>query len=645
MTEDREIIRLSGDQPETGSARIAAANAQGVEGLLGLAVAVVVVAGLFFAKDVLIPITLAILLSFVLSPIVSLLRRLRLPKALAVLTTVIAALGMIGGLGTLVGFQAASLSADAPKYAQTIEAKIDGVKVYAAEKMAFLTKTPARATPAAPTLTPGTRAAVPVRVLENEPSVLDTALGVLKPVLAPFETFVIVLVVAIFILMQKEDLRDRLIRLFGSSDLHRTTVAMDDAASRLGRYFLSQLAVNASFGIVVGLGLWWIGLPVPALWGILAGILRFVPYIGSLLAAALPLALAAGIDPGWSMVIMVAALFVISEPIIGYGIEPLLYGHSTGLSPLSVIVAAVFWTWIWGPVGLVLSMPLTLCLVVLGRHVPSLEFIDVLLGDRPALTPVESFYQRMVAGDPDEAIEQAETLLKERSLTAYYDEVALGGLKLAAEDARRGLVDHQAATRIVAAMIDVVHELDGQDETSASNIVIDRDKPLNPVASSTIARIPETAPVVLPNAPETWRADGTISFIAGRGILDDAVTAMLEQLLQKRQFGVRRVRNAAVARDAVAKLDLSGSRLICLSYLEIGGNPTHLRLLIRRLRRAAPAARILVGLWPEGEKALTDREIQLLIGADDYVASFGQAVEQCLRIAHDQAGEEARATA
>ena len=194
-------------------------------------------------------------------------------------------------------------------------------------------------------------------------------------------------------------------------------------------------------------------------------------------------------------------------------------------------------------------------------------------------------------------------------------------------------------------MIDVVHELDGQDETSGSNQASDRDKPLNPVASSTIARIPETAPATLPDAPEPWRIDGTISCIAGRGILDDAVTAMLEQLLEKRQFGVRRIRNAEVGRDAVARLDLSDSRLICLSYLEIGGNPTHLRLLIRRLRRAAPNARILVGLWPEGEKALTDREIQLLIGADDYVATFGQAVEQCLRIAHNHDEEAIRTSA
>lgn len=624
---------MRGREPD-GRAQVAAAHVPGVTGLLGLAVGVVVIAGLYFAQDVLIPITLAILLSFVLSPIVALLRRWRVPKGLAVFVAVLVALGAVGGVGTIVGIQAASLADDAPAYARTIEAKVAGAKRFAADRVAFFTREAEQPRAAAPS--PGlaarvenaTRAPIPVRVEDKSPDPLSVAGSVLGPIVGPFETFVIVLVVAIFILMQKEDLRDRMIRVFGSGDLHRTTKAMDDAGERLSRYFLSQLAVNATFGLVIAIGMWALGMPVPALWGIIAGILRFVPYIGALLGAALPLAVAAGVDPGWSMVIGVALVFAVIEPLVGYVVEPLLYGHSTGLSPLSVVIAAVFWTWIWGPVGLVLSMPLTLCLVVLGRHVPSLEFLDVLLGDRPALTPVEGFYQRMLADDPAEALEQAGVLLDERSLTAYYDEVALGGLKLAAVDARRGAIDRAGARRIVDAMLTVVEELDAEDSAHAP-------PPLAPVAGE--APIAETAPPVLPMAPDAWAHPTSITCIAGRGVLDDAVTAMLAQLLEKRGFGVRRVPHDATAREALPRLDLPNTRLICLSYLEVGGTPSHLRYLIRRLRAASGNVPVLVGMWPEGEAALTDAQIQHMLGADIYVGTMGQAVEAALKLSREPA--------
>jgi len=608
------------------------AQVPGVSGLLGLAVGVVVIAGLYFAQDVLIPITLAVLLSFVLSPIVAGLRRLRVPRGLAIALAVLGALATLGGVGTLVGTQAASLAGEAPAYARTIQAKIERAQGALTDRLQFFA--PARPQPAAAPadVARGTRAnPLEVRVAEKRPSVLEQAAGYLEPVLAPFETFIIVLVVAVFILGQKEDLRDRLIRLFGSSDLHRTTAAMDDAGARLGRYFLSQFAVNAAFGTVVGVGLWAIGLPVPALWGILAGVLRFVPYIGALLGAALPLLVAAGADQGWTTMLLVAGLFVLLEPLIGYVVEPLLYGHSTGLSPLSVVLAAVFWTWIWGPVGLVLSMPLTLCLVVLGRHIPSMEFLEVLLGDRPALTPVESFYQRMLAGDPDEALAQAESQLRERSLTAYYDEVALPALKLAAADVARGAIDRGRAARIVDAMVELVGELADADDTARSGVGsgADAERPLTPVPGAP-AGFAETAPATLPDAPEPWRGEGAILCVAGRGVLDDAVTAMMAQLLAKRGFGVTRVTHDAGSRANVAALDTSRARMVCISYLEVGGTPSHLRYLVRRLRARAGEVPVLVGLWPEGEAALTDREIQRALGADAYVGTLGAAVEACL---------------
>ena len=617
---DREPI-LPGSPLPYGPLAVPPANVPGLRGLLGLAIGVVVIAGLYLGQEVLIPVTLAILLSFVLSPVVALLRRLRIPRAPAVLVSVLFALGVLGGIGTVVGTQVASLADEAPAYARTIEGKIARARAYALERAAIFTReAPLRSaepaargaagpTPVTDAVVSRARAVTSVRIVGEEPNTLTVARDVLAPVLAPFETFVIVLVVAIFILLQKDDLRDRMIRLFGSSDLHRTTTAMDDAADRLGRYFLSQLAVNTAFGLVVGIGLWLIGVPVPAVWGILAGVLRFVPYIGAVLGAVLPIAVAAGVDPGWTMPLMVVALFVVVEPLVGYVIEPFLYGHSTGLSPLSVILAAVFWTWIWGPVGLVLSMPLTLCLVVLGRHVPSLEFMEVLLGDRPALTPVESFYQRMLAHDPEEALDQAELLLADRSLVDYYDEVALAGLKLAAFDAQRGVVDRARATRIVDSMLAVIHELD--------------DRAVQGEA-----------------LPPEWRAPGAVTCVAGRGVLDDAVTAMLEQLLRHRGFGVRRITNEEVGRDRIGGLDFTGTRLVCLSYLELGGTPSHLRFLVRRLRRSAGAARIMVGLWPEGEAALTDSQIQQTLGADLYVGSLRAAVDAGLALADETTIEE-----
>jgi len=635
--------------PQSG-AQVVAAQVPGITALLSLAVGVVIIAGLFLGKDVLIPVTLAILLSFVLSPIVDLLRRWRVPKGVAVLVAVLSALGALGGIIALVGMQAASLADDAPRYAQTIEGKLAGVQRVAADGLARFERTPAAGPdvpagtpPAAPAPEEQPRATaanpLPVQVVDAAPSVLARVGEYLSPVIGPFQTFIIVLVVAIFILMQREDLRDRLIRLFGSSDLHRTTVAMDDAAARLARYFLSQLAVNTGYGILVTAGLWLIGVPVPALWGIIAAILRFVPYVGSLLGSALPLIVAAGVDPGWTMVIWVLVLFLVLDPLLGYGIEPLLYGHSTGLSPLSVVLAAVFWTWVWGPVGLVLSMPLTLCLVVMGRHIPALEFLDVLLGDRPALSPVEGFYQRMLAEDPDEAIEQAERLLEERSLTAYYDEVALGALKLAAQDAARGAIDRDTAGRIVTSMQVLVDELADADDTAATSRDGDATS-LSPVEGGD-AGFAETARPILPEAEGEWRDEGAVLCLAGRGVLDDAVTSMMAQLMEKRGFGVRRVRHEAASRARIAELEVERAKLICISYLEIGGTPSHLRYLVRRVAVRAPGVPIMVGLWPEGEAALSDREIQRVLGADHYVGSLAQAVDVALDLARSPVADAA----
>jgi predicted PurR-regulated permease PerM len=521
--------------------------------------------------------------------------------------TVFFALGTLALLGTVIGNQASSLSADLPVYARTIENKVEGLQVFATDKFDAIARgLRGRPEPPPPVVRQrarsitiavdptGQRQPLPVQVVGNENSPLTIARTVLQPVLGPLETLIIVVVVAIFVLMQKEDLRDRFIRVFGSSDLQRTTLALDDAGRRLSRYFLSQLTVNTSFGLVIGLGLWLIGIPAPAMWGILAGLLRFVPYVGAFLAAIAPIALGAAIDPGWSTAIYVLLLFVVIEPLTGYVAEPLLYGHSTGLSPVSVIVAAVFWTWIWGPIGLILSTPLTLCLVVMGRHVKSLEFFDVLLGDRPALTNVESLYQRILADDPDEALAQAENLLGQRSLGEYYDEVVLPALRLAAEDWERGRLADGRARRMARAMMTVIGDL------------------------ADYAR-PDEAP------PLSRRI---VACIEGRGPFDRMVSAMLVQLLAQRGVESRVIANETVSRDAIGRTDLSDVSVFLLSCFEPWAPSAHLRYLVKRLRQGAPGATIIVGAWSELVPA--GGQVRAVTDIDSYAATLREAVDRAM---------------
>jgi predicted PurR-regulated permease PerM len=627
MTDQERLAGFDDDADRTQELRaletqpsVPAASSPELRTLVAIAVGAIVVATLYIARDVLIPITLAVMLSFVLSPLVDLLRRIGLWRAAAVALSVLVALGAIGLIGTLLGSQAATLAADVPHYVEAVQSKVEKIQALAttrAESITRLLPGAAAHAPVVPAVRPrGSKpdaAALPggtqqqplvVELATPKPSVLAVARAVIEPVLGPLETTVIVLIVAIFILMQREDLRDRFIRLFGSKDLHRTTIAMDDAGQRLSRYFVSQLGVNACFGMVIGAGLWLIGIPAAALWGVLAGLLRFVPYVGPLLAAVAPLTLAAAVDPGWWTTIYVALLFVSVEPLTGYVVEPLLYGHSTGLSPMSVIVAAVFWTWIWGPVGLILSTPLTLCLVVMGRHVKSLEFFDVLLGDRPALSEVNRFYQRTLANDPDEALDQAEKMLADRSLVDYYDSVVLPGLKLAAADEARGTISRQRVAEMTRSILAVISDL--EEHVDAEH-----------AATATQERMQGVA-------------NGLVACVAGRGPFDDVVSAMLAQLLAQRGVVSRRIPHTFASREMIAQLDLSSVKVITVSYLELEGAPAHFRYLIRRLRQRAPHASLIAGLWPQGEVVMTDAQVQKALGADRYFASLREAIDAAL---------------
>ena len=611
--------------------------------LLMLAICVVVVAALDLAREVLIPITLAVLLSFVLAPLASLLRRLRLGRVVSVLMAVIIALGLMLAIGGLIGTQIADLIGEVPRYQHTVEKKLQTARDMTIGRLNGLVRSLGKqidpsGTPAPDTsrgdATPGRPAPLPVEVHQPDPSPVELAERVLSPIVGPLSTTAIVFIVAIFILLQREDLRDRLIRLFGSSDLHRTTLAMNDAAKRLSRYFLAQLAVNAGFGIVIAVGLLVIGVPSAVLWGVLAGLLRFLPYLGAPLAAVMPMALAAAVDPGWSMVLWTAAMFFVVEATLGQVLEPMLYGRSTGLSPVSVVVAATFWTWLWGPIGLIMSTPLTLCLVVLGRHVQRLEFLEVLLGDRPALTPVESFYQRMLAGDAAEAYAQAEDVLRGRSLSSYYDEVAVKGLRLAADDRQRGVLTDRQVLRIQGAFDTLVADLDTHDDADPEEapppeeqVVADRPeqalpKPVPPAAQAPAQTL--LAPV--------WRGDGAVLCLPGRGPLDEAAASMLAQLLAKHGLGARVLTSAEAAPQRLAELDLSRTAMVCICYLRTEGMPVT-RSLIRRLRQGGPQTQIMVGLWPAGEAIAEDTRRRATIGANHCVGTFHEAVEICVGLA------------
>jgi predicted PurR-regulated permease PerM len=641
--------------PNQDGVRIEPADSPSSHALLTVCVTVVVVAGLYVGRSVLIPITLAVLLSFLLAPLVALLRRLYLGRVPSVLLAVLLALTLILGLGGLIGTQVAELAQEVPTYAEAIQQKVDTVQQLMLSRVTSLTAKLSHQTPPAnpastrhsggPASGPGAHAdpdkPLQVEVRQPDLTAIELARRLVTPVVEPLSTTAIVLIVSVFILLQREDLRDRMIRLFGSSDLYRTTVAMNDAARRLSRYLLTQLAVNASFGVIIGSGLAWLGVPSPVMWGVLGALLRFVPYVGAPLAALVPLTLAAAIDPGWSMVLWTASLYLFVEVILGQAVEPHLYGRSTGLSPFSVVVAATFWTWLWGPIGLILSTPMTLCLVVLGRHVARLKFLDVLLGDTPALTPIQSFYQRILAGDPDEARDQAEILLKDLSLSSYYDEVALNGLRLAAADAERDRLTPGHLARVKSSIQSLIDDLqDHEDDTElpgATGVVT-----LPPNAAEAAPDSP-AADAAAPSDPALASASTNaevVLCIAGRGSLDDEVSAMLAQLLAREGLASRIVPYSATGRATISQLDMSGVVMVCVSYLTLTANPSHLKYLLRRLRVRLPRnVPITVGIWPVGETQLLDDRMRAALGASFYANSLQEAVTVCLNAASERAAD------
>jgi predicted PurR-regulated permease PerM len=581
-------------------------SAKSGNSLATVLVAAAIVAALYFGREVLLPMALAVLLSFVLAPPVKLLQRLYLPRFAAVTIVVLLAFGVIFGLGTVMFAQVSQLAGDLPRYQSNLGEKIQalrgattasGTLEQASQVLQNLQKEldrPKSAKPTSPT-TPDASAIpdrpIPVEVRQPDPGALQTLATLITPLIHPLATTGIIIIFVVFILLQQQDLRNRFIRIAGSHDLQRTTLALDDAGKRLSRLFLMQLALNAAFGLIIGIGLWAIGVPSAPLWGLLAMVLRFVPYIGAIVAAILPLIVATAVDPGWSMMLMTAALFLIVEPLIGHVVEPMVYGHSSGLSPVAVVVSATFWTWLWGPIGLILATPLTMCLVVLGRHVERLKFLEVLLGDRPALSPSENAYQRMLAGDPIETTEQAQAFLKEGTLTQYYEQILMGALRLAWADSERGRLDQQEAERIRSIVSELVEDLESHNDS--------RNAPSEDgVPPGKLKQAEEIVSAKASPSPPINPAKGTVFCIPGLGLLDETVAMPLAQLLRREGISAEAKETETLSMSKLFALDLKDVALICLCYLE-HATPAQLHYTSRRLRRKAPGVPILVGIFNE----------------------------------------------
>lgn len=621
-----------------------ASTASAISAAVLLLFSVAIIAALYLGKVVFVPLAIAFLLAFILTPVITWLRRYcRIPRPIAILLSVSLLFATVVGIGGMMAQQITGLIEELPRYEWTLMEKMKELRgvtggsraVTEASKTlkslgkelekpaADKTGTSAQA-PGVSTSTTSEdpkRTPVPV-VVQQEPHVLETIQSIVGILIEPLATTGIVFVFLSFILFQREDVRDRFIRLFGSSDLERTTAAMDDAGGRLSRFLLTQTIMNAVYGTIVGLALWAIGVPTPILWGVLAFLMRFVPFIGSFIAAGFPVILAAAIDPTWTSFWLTLSIYLIGEPIMGQVVEPLVQGRTTGLSPLAIVVSASFWTLLWGPIGLMLAVPLTACLVILGRHVKRLEFLHVILGDAPALEADQKFYQRALAGRADEATEDAEELLREMSIVAYCDEVAMPGLRLAYEDAHSGILSEKRqglVRKTVAGVFDNLAAFDEETDIASGKAPQDG-------ASTADGEARDNAILL----DESWRASGSVCLVAARADIDGTAADVFTRLLGERGIGATCLPQPGMNATSSETEAFRSAKLVIVSSLaEPQKRSAQLRHLIRRLRRTCPEdARIAAAFW-SADVAGTERlgEVRHAIGADNIFVSCAGALD------------------
>ena len=573
---------------------------------LAFLVAFVLVVGiLYFARSVLIPVAVATLLAFLLSPLVRGLHRLRVNQTVAVILVVVLAFAALAGVVYVVGVQLASLAAEIPKYRHIIRQRIADLR--GASRGGSLEKVQETVKEVVGELQKGqegTRPVIPPTVVtKEEPPDLWGLPAVVARWLEPIATGALVMALVIFMLLRRQELRNRIIGVIGYNRLSVATRALDDASERISRYLLMLSVVNAIFGVVVGTGLALIGLPYAFLWGLLAALLRFIPYVGAWLAAGLPTLLALAVFPGWTLPLLVVALFVITEPLIFLVVEPLLYGQTTGVSEVVLLVAVAFWTWLWGPAGLLLATPLTVCVLVLGKYVPQLEFLSVLMGDAPAMEPALAYYQRLLASDDDEATEIAEDYLKTHTREELYEAVLVPALIATGRDrARRTLTDDDERF-VLSATRQLLDEIAGRPDG----------EPDEEEGRREIPNLPAVRVICCPT----------------RGEADALALAMLRQLFDPALFDVSIISPGLLSAEMVNTICEENPPVVCLGSLPPGGLASA-RYLCKRLRARCPSTRIIVGRWGPPGTLPDGADVLLAAGADSVVASLRQARDEIL---------------
>jgi len=557
-----------------------------------LASVCVVIAALYFGREVLIPLSLAVLLSFLLSPPVRWLERVGLRRVASSIVVVLVAVGAIGVVGYVVYEQSLSVLNELPKYRGEFESKIHAIRKHS--RIFGNIETGAKQIAATTQPTPDNP--LPVR---NFPAFgpLQTLRDWAGTVLGPLATAGLVLVFVLFMLFNREDLRDRMIRLVGHGRLNLTTQALDEAGTRISKYLGALAIVNSLYGAVVAGGLWVIGyflgghqFPNVLVWGLLVGLFRFVPYVGVWIGAAFPLLLSFALFPGSAAFFATLGLFVALEIVVAQFIEPLWYGASTGMSPLAVLVAAVFWTWLWGPVGLLLSTPLTVCLVVIGKHVPQLQFLDIMLGDEPVLPPHARVYQRLIALDEEEASEVVNEFKGQHSLEEAYDQVLMPALAMAEQDHHRGKLDEDRHRFVRSAMRDLVEELADAERAHAVRAaaeatvqVAKNEKPDDDDSRHRRPSLPANRSV-------------NVLCLPAKDEADEIVGLMLTQLLDLRGYQAMTPSVTALASEMLDLIEQRKADIVALSALPPSA-VAHARYLCKRITARFPDMNTVVGLW------------------------------------------------
>lgn len=603
---------------------------------LGVLAVAAILGLLSLGKPILVPVTLAVVLSFAIGPFVRGLRRIGLGHVSSVLGAVTAIGVVVLILAGVIGVQAISLASNFPAYESTFRRNAEALR---SATLARLEPTLVAAAhmldplggDGQPDAAPDPRASAPAPIPVEIRQPKATATQLIERGLAlawgPIGTAGIVLLVLVFVLLEQEALRDRFIRLVGGADLRATTTAINDAGDRLSRYLMRQFAVNSSVGLVIWLAMSAIGLPHAALVGALTAVLRFVPFLGVPIAAVLAAVLALAAAPGWTPLLWTLATFAGVQLTTSQVIEPRLYGHATGLSPLSVVLATLFWGWLWGPMGVIIATPLTLCLAVAGRHAESLGFLDVVLGDGPALTLPQKFYQRALSGDASEIVQDARAFLKRRPLAAYCDMVLMPALQLGRADLLAGEITPNQQSELRTAVVHVVESLAGvrrrQFFVRQATSVLDDFSPGRVLRSKRVMRQREAALKASAQGVEQAPAGPLLLCISMGSLGDDLATELLVRILRELRLDARHLTIEDLEGPRPPEVSLDRIAAFCIVSAQPGPEREQGATIARTLRQKMPSAFLFALVLPS---VLADPDRSNL-GAlvDRQASSFGDA--------------------